>query len=278
MTIQIRHTMKKEVRKITKRIKTMGWLQRILTLFFLLNIAANGFAEETIHLTNGEFTPYMSKELKYYGVVSRVVTEAFAFENIKVEYKFLPWKRAFESAKSGKYEGSVVWSYSAEREEDFYYSDSVIEGNTVFFHLKNYVFNWNTIEDLKGIKIGGTTGYSYGDTFDQAEKAGNLEVHRVTHDYQNFLMLLRGRAQIVPLELEVGYRLLQKHLSPEEVERITHHPKPLKTIPYHLILSKQVERNGHFIHIFNKGLKRLKENGQYEQYIAESRRGEYKTK
>ncbi len=36
------------------------------------------FAEETIRLASGEWEPYQSQHLKYNGVASRIVSEAFA--------------------------------------------------------------------------------------------------------------------------------------------------------------------------------------------------------
>jgi len=41
------------------------------------------------------------------------------------------------------------------------------------------------------------------------------------------------------------------------------------------MFSKKIERNKHMLKLFNKGLKRLKESGKYNQFLEESRRGEY---
>lgn len=70
-----------------------------LMLIGLLNPA---FADdrETITLTNGEWAPYLSESFKYGGFLSRVCSEAFALEGVDVEYEYLPWKRAYESARA----------------------------------------------------------------------------------------------------------------------------------------------------------------------------------
>ncbi len=47
-----------------------------------LAVSSSSVAEETIRLTNGEWPPYLSKNLKYYGISSRIVTEAFALEGL----------------------------------------------------------------------------------------------------------------------------------------------------------------------------------------------------
>ncbi len=249
-------------------------LKQIFVIFLFLCISNGIFAEETIRLTNGEWLPYLSETLKHHGVASRIVTEAFALEGIKVEYVFLPWKRAYENARYGEYDGSVVWSRSPEREKDFYYSDVIIDGISVFFHLKSYPFDWKTIQDLKGIQVGGTLGYHYA-LLEEAEKSGLIKIERAKTDKHNFLKLLYGHIEIFQLDRELGYYLLNKSFKPEEVVLFTHHPKPIVRDTYHLILSKKNEKNKRMLVLFNRGLKRLRESGKVDQYIAESLRGEY---
>ena len=248
-------------------------LKQIFIIFLLLCISNGIFAEETIRLTNGEWLPYLSETLKHQGVASRIVTEAFALEGVKVEYIFLPWKRAYESARYGEYDGSVIWSLNPEREKDFYFSDVVIRGISVFFHLKSYPFDWKTIQDIKGVHVGGTLGYHYA-LLGEAEKKGIIKIQRAKTDKHNFSKLLYGHIEIFQLDREIGYYLLNKLFKPEEVQLFTHHPKPIVRDTYHLILSKKNDKNKRLIVLFNKGLKRLRESGKIDQYIAESRRGE----
>ena len=91
---------------------------------------------DTIRLTNGEWPPYLSEHLEHYGVVSRIVTEAFALEGVKVEYGFFPWKQAYELAESGEWDGSLIWLRTPEREQYFYFSEPILQCNYVFWHLK----------------------------------------------------------------------------------------------------------------------------------------------
>ena len=148
---------------------------------------------------------------------------------LRVEITFLPWKRAYKQAKAGNFDGTFVWSKESDREQDFYYSDPIFEDSMVFFHLKRTPFEWETMDDLKGLRIGCTLGYNYGDAFRAAENAGELIVEKVPKDIQNFRKLLRERVALVPLEMPVGYYILQKHFTPEEIGQVTHHPKTIKT-------------------------------------------------
>ncbi len=260
----------------TKRRYCMKFIKPICVILLLSLFHTAALAEETIRITSGEWPPYLSEKLKCYGVASRIVTEAFTLEGVKVEYGFFPWKRSFLLAQKGKWDGSVVWAHTEDRARDFYYSDPVVESKWVFFHLKTTSFDWKAIEDLRGFKIGGTLEYKYNPDFKAAEEAGKITVYRVPKDEQNFEKVIKGRIDIFPQDIDVGYEMLNSLFSKEEVSLFTHHPKPIKDTSFHLLLSKKSEKSKNMLTLFNKGLKRLRESGKTEQYLRESRVGEYK--
>jgi len=249
-----------------------------LSLLFLFFCVSTVWSQEEIRITNGEWPPYLSKKLKYYGLASQIVSRAFAMEGVTVKYGFFPWKRSYQLAKAGSWDGAAVWFHSAEREEAFFISKPVIDVQYVFFHLKNYSFDWKGIDDLKNIKIGATLEYNYGELFEAAEKEKKIRVYRIPKDEHNFAKLLKGKIHIFPLDLDVGYNMLQKNFSPKQIEQLTYHPKPIRAEPLYLLLTKKVEKNKRLIKLFNNGLKRLKESGKLDEYIAASRRGDYKNK
>lgn len=248
---------------------------RILWIVVFLSFSTGSFAGESIRLASGEWPPFFSEELKHYGVISRIVTEAFALEGIKVEYVFLPWARSLKMTKNGEWDGTPGWMPTPEREKDFYISDIILEDKLVFFHLKSYSFDWKTMDDLKEIDIGATIGYFYSKEFEKAEKGGGLLIERIPTDEHNFRKLLKKRIKIFPVIEPVGYDILNSHFTSKEVQLVTHHPKPLAGSVQTLLLSKKSKRNKKMLKLFNRGLKRLKDSGEYDRYFEESRRGEY---
>ncbi len=80
-----------------------------ILLFITISTSTSIWAEETIRITNGEWPPSFSKDLKHGGVTSHVVPEAFALEGIKVEYGWFPWKRGLIMAKEGKWDAAIGW-------------------------------------------------------------------------------------------------------------------------------------------------------------------------
>jgi len=253
-------------------------LKRLHILFFiLLYIASLTATAETVRLTNGEWSPYLSKDLKHFGVTSHIIEEAFKNVGVDVEYGFFPWKRSFAYAAIGKsWEGTVVWSRTPERERFFLFSEPVLKAKEVFFHRKDMAFDWDNYGQLGQYQIGGVIGYSYGDDMDNAEKTGKLKVHRVVKALNNFKKLLTGRIDLVVANIDVGYELLYKNFPPAQAALITNHPKSSKTGFYHLLISKKSPNAQATIHEFNKGLAELKASGKYAQMMSNSLEGYYK--
>ncbi len=226
---------------------------------------------EKIKLANGEWAPFLSKDLKHSGYISHIVTEAFAEEGYEVEYVFLPWKRGFEAAKNGKYHGSLIWGFNEERAKDFHYSDTVAELGTSLFYNLDKPIEWDKTSDLSQFKIGGVVGYAYG--IEDLEKMGKVKIERIAKADGNYKKLLAGRIDIVLEDTEVGYETLNKlNIN----KRITAHAKTLSKRNYSVIISKKAANAGTILAAFNKGLKKVMADGRYKKYQDFSRSGGYK--
>jgi len=225
---------------------------------------------ETITFANGEWAPYMSPKLKESGYVSDIVVQAYKLEGIDVKWVFLPWKRGFEDAKSGKFQGTAIWGYSEERAKDFHYTDTVLNLETAFFIRKGSNFSWNTIDDLAGKTIGGVIGYAYG--IEDAEKAGTVQVSRIGKPEGNYKKLAAGRLDALLEDTQVGLKSVHD-LGYDG--QIVAYSKPLKSRQYSVIISKQVPNAAHLIEAFNKGLKKLQDSGRFSAIIKAAREGEY---
>jgi polar amino acid transport system substrate-binding protein len=240
-----------------------------LSLCFLFT-SLTTLSSETITITNGEWPPYLSKQLKHHGFVSHIVSDAFKLKSINVNYNFRPWKRAFEESKSGSVNGSVVWSATDERKVDFLFSDPVITGKSVLFHLKDKQIDWNKFSDLKKYKIGGSLGYEY-----SFEHERDVAIERVASDELNFRKLLWKRIELFPSDKDAGYIILNKHFSSKEISKITYHPLPYEQTSYSLMLSKKHPDSVRLLSLFNEGLKELRASGRYNQIVIAQERGKY---
>ena len=253
----------------------MRRLACVVCLLTALCGASHG--QDVVRIACEEWPPYSSAHLKHYGLMTRIISEAFAAENVKVELAFFPTARALQLVKSGEWHATGGWSPTEERAEDYYFSDPLFDEQMVFFHLKSTPFDWQTIEDLYDLEIGTAYGIHYSNEFDRAMREGRLTTQIEHSDVLNFRKLLHGRVDVVPKNLEAGLSLLLTDFSPEEAASITWHSKPLDEGPLVLMFSRKNQHSKQLMHSFNKGLETIKQNGRYEQFFIESRRGDYAT-
>ena len=232
-------------------------------------------AERTVRLTNGEWQPYMSEHIPHYGMGSHLVTDAFKMVDVAVEYGFFPWKRAYTISKNGKWEGSVGWAYNEDRAAAFYYSDPVFPSSNAFFHLKGSAFDWETMDDMKDIKIGATLEYIYGDEFAAAANSKLINPEYVASDELNLKKLLNGRIDVFVGNVLVTYAQIRDTFSEQEALEFTHHRKVLSSIDLHLILTRANPDSKQLIDVFNDGLRQLRDSGRYEKIITDALTGKY---
>lgn len=246
-----------------------------LFLFSLILCSVLIFSQTKIRITNGEWEPYLSEHSHEYGLGSHIVTEAFKLEGIEIEWGFFPWVRSFETAKWGEWDATALWWPSPDYEGDFLTSDQVIPTSTVFFHMKDYDFDWNTVEDLAGKDIGFTRGYDYGPDFMEALKNGQISVKEASTDENNFKKLLAKRIDIFPNDPVVGSAQIRHTFTPEEVNLFTYHEKPLVETYLHLLISKKSPNAEYFLEKFNSGLKKLKDSGRLDEMYKDLAAGKY---
>ena len=250
---------------------------RLIILVCLMTQGQSAFAEKTINITTGEWAPWTSKSMKHEGFTSHVISEAFKLEGYQVNFTFYPWKRVYEAAKSGdRFQASSWWYTSEERATEFYYSEPLLIDSMVFFHLKdNAVHDWSSLDELKDKRIGATAGYTYTPEFWDAAKSGSLDIEEASSDELNFKKLLKGRIDIFPTSTIVGQKILIEQFGPGEAEKVTYHPQPLMSSPGHLLFSRKLGNGQELVETFNRGLAKLRDSGQYDQFWADLNAGNY---
>lgn len=236
----------------------------------LCTLAPNLKADEPdpgVRLTNGHWPPYMENTPPHFGVISRIVTLAFAKHDTPVTYGFFPWSRARMLAARGVWDGSVAWTCRPEMLKQFHFSDPIVAHNYVLFHRTSTDFDWDNVKDLESYRIGLTQDYNYGEEFEEAVAAGTISADVTTSDQANLRKLAAGRIDLFPMEPAVGMGMLKKlNLS----DKITFHTTPLQSDYLYLILSRRVPDSERYLEAFNEGLNELRESGRLEELITTS--------
>ncbi len=237
---------------------------------FLLLVALTTQAEP-VKLANGEWAPYQSEQLKHGGFITQFTKEVFEAAGYQVDYTYMPWKRGFEEAKDGKYDGSIIWSKNAEREADFLFSDPIIRLSTSLFQQTGKDMPISGMADLAGKRVGGMIGYTYGT--EEMEESGQLKIERVSDAENNMKKLLAGRLDFVLEDTDVGKELI---LNMGIQDKVKPNPTTINQRDYYLIISKKSPRAQELIDAFNRGMAKLNEDDKLDAYREASARGEYK--
>jgi polar amino acid transport system substrate-binding protein len=230
-----------------------------------LESSSEKMTTKLVTLSVGEFPPRYSQTGN--SIFLDIVSAAFYEVGIDVKYNFHPWARVIKNVEFNIEDGSATWRKNKEREAIFYFSDPVYTSRSVAFHLKNRNIKWDILEDLSGLKIGTTRSLYFGDKFSKLEESGALSVSRVSKDIQNYKMLISERIDIFLQQPDLTYYQMRQHLTKDEYDQITHHPKTVHEFDLHLILSKRNKENSRIIQDFNKGLAVIKNNGVYKKLM-----------
>jgi len=253
-----------------RHIQTVG-----LALAIGFVVSSGAANDDEIVISSGGWPPFLSPELRHDGFIAHLISDVFAEEGIEVTFEFVPWARAYQETAAGIHDGTAVWMDGEGRHDDFLFSDPVMEETFVFFHRRDMEFDWEDYTDLTDFVIGGIYGYSYGRAFDRAYEEGLLEVDWVASASLNHIKLIRGRIDLYPQEVNVGYHGLQADLDESELEQITHHPAPVHSDESYLLLSRALPGSAELIERFNDRLAAFRESGRYDRYHENFRDGYY---
>ena len=223
-------------------------------------------SEEVVKIAIGDWEPFTSSRADNAHINEDIVRAAFLLEDIQVDYHYFPWIRSYQYVEKGEFQATFPWVITEKRKKEVYYTkEPILTEQTVLFHLKSRPLQWETFDHLKGLRIGGTLGYATGQIL---EKNG-LTIDYVSKEDFNYHKLLKGRLDIFPASYYVGYHQINMLFQPNEAKLFTHHPKILEEKNYYMVFSKKIPNAHHLMERFDKGLRKLKKSGRYDEILSQ---------
>ena len=219
---------------------------------------------ETLQLASSNYYPHYAEDLPQQGAVSEVVRQAFLVQGINIQINFMPFARALRQSQQADYIGLVAAWYDDERAQHFYYSQPLYANQIVFFKRKSQAVSYRDYADLsaQGLRLGLVQGYLQ----PQGLRQSQPNLVQVAADEQAFLMLAKGRVDLVPADKLNGLYLLDNKL-PQYAAQLDWLTPALELRPMYLLLSKQDPRSELLMQQFNTGLTALRQSGQYQQIL-----------
>lgn len=148
-----------------------AFLTTVLIAITVFSSAPSGARAETITLVADTWCPYNCEPgSEKPGYMVELADKAFARHGIKVEYKVMPWARAIEDTRHGKYSG-IIGAYYSDA-PDFIYPE-VSQGTCQFaFYVRaNDAWIYTGMASLPGRSLGVINDYSYSQELDAYIKA-----------------------------------------------------------------------------------------------------------
>ena len=253
--------------------------KNIVAIMLIIGLVVLSFAssrtnaeERTIVLATVNWEPMFGENLPKGGFYTEITRQAFQRVGYGLMVKFVPWKRALESARQGKYDGLLGAYYSEERTQDFEYSELVYVDQVVFFRRKGEPpSTYQSLRDLVPYEIGVTTGLAYIDSLKEDEPA--LKLREVNNTELNLKKLMIKRIDLFPSGKVYMLHMLQTKY-PDWKDQIQTVSPPLKEEGLYNPISKKIPDHRTVVADFDRGLQMIKDDGTVKKILNEYGFGE----
>ena len=175
-------------------------------------------ANQTVFLVGDPWPPYVIGEMgedATSGVAVEIAKKIFSqIDGAMVRFPLIPWKRALREVEEGQSDGIGMLLKTPEREVYMLYTEALVTGESLIWSAVGETaarFEWTSIEDLHGLRIGITQGYSYGEILDKSFENGDVIAISAPTVDRLFEMLANGRINLALANDAVGYSLARKY-------------------------------------------------------------------
>jgi len=240
---------------------------RVVALLFLITSMTIAPAQDReLVVGTSIWPPYVDPKLPGQGLAVSIVTAALERSGYRVVIKFEDWERTLSAAKAGETAVIAAAWYTPERERDFLFSEPYLTNEIKFLKRRGTPFSYQSLDDLKGLRIGVVYGYAYSPEFDRA--AGFTRAPE-THVVPNIVELLSGSIGLMVGDERTLRYELARHFGKQRRD-LEFLPKPLASRELHLVVSRAHPQAHTIVNDFNRGLAEIRRDGTYRKLLRQS--------
>lgn len=197
------------------------------------------------------------------GIYPAIVQEAFRRFGETAEMDALPWRRALAELDAGRTGVAGIYK-NAERLVKYDYSDKLFDEVLQVYVRADDPFVFSGVASLRGRAVGVTLGWSYGDAFDAASKAGVFQAEPVAGDAMNFSKLVERRIDTVVAIREAAAAIIASAGLGSRVRQLG---PPLSSNAAFLAFAKSAEKVPILVR-FNRELAAMRKDGSFDRLVA----------
>lgn len=234
----------------------------------ILTMTGNARADQQVVVGTLEWPPYVGAKLPDQGATAKVLTEALKGSGYTATFKYLPWKRDVDAVAGGSSDMIAFFpGYFCKQKPGLIGSASLGDAPLGIAEPVAKPIAWNSVDDLKGKRIGVVLGYSNGAAFDAAAKAGTLTTDTAASDAINLRKLAAGRVDGAVVDAMLFKYMLatDPELKPD-AGKLEMNKKPLVEQTLHVCAHDDAKGQA-FIAAVNKGLAKVNADAVMQAYF-----------
>jgi polar amino acid transport system substrate-binding protein len=234
----------------------------------LIVLDADALADSplTLRLVTGpDYKPFTDPSLPQGGMHAEIVEAAFAKVGDHVTIEFEPWARGYADAQRGLYDATFPYARTAEREQDFLYSDALYAQINRPYVMSGSLLQAGALGELAGRTMCFPHGYFLTGQVKAMIDQNELKLEAPDSMQQCFKMLKAGRVDFVnSIDAQARAASMQLFGSINAVKPLA---VAISAASDNLIVSRRHPDRDRILADFNRGLALLKASGEFDAIV-----------
>jgi len=239
-------------------------LSRRTCLALAASPLAAGASSEVVVAVDAQNPPFMyaGRGGQPQGVYPLLLRTLFTQLDVPLRIICLPWPRALSGLERGEHGVGGIYA-TAERQARHDFSQALHVETLKVYARRGALRLFEGIDDLRGLRVGVLRGWSYGDGFDAALRAGLFVAEPVASDVQNFGKMERGFLDVAVAIEQAGDALLASGDYPS----VRALPNPLTENPTYLAFNKAARQRALIARV-DEQLEKLRASGEHARLVS----------
>jgi polar amino acid transport system substrate-binding protein len=237
-----------------------------LLLFASLAFANPGYSQniqtQLVLGAEDSWPPYSDKNGQ--GISTNIINAAFAKVGVTTKIQVRNYARVLQDVKAGLLDAGYNVTRQKKTERDFIFgSEPILQAKAYWYFPANNKITFKSLDQLPdGYRVGCILDYEYGDIYEQ-ERHRFKEI-KVPHQAQLIKMLQQGRIDAALMFEEEANQAVRELGLPQEIitKGMLNH-----TSDIYLAFSRKNPQSPANAKMFDIGLKRLKDSGEYTMLL-----------
>ena len=209
----------------------------------------SGTTAETWNLTALEWPPFAGSEMSDGGSTTIGIRDALAKKGIEVTVTYLPWKRAIESVKQGKFDAAFP-AWPEEVTEGLVGSEAVNHSRIAVIHRVGEEINFTTVDDLfKNYRVGYVSTYVYPNNIQDAITKYPTQAEKSPDETSLMKKLQRKRMDVVLSDPDIMQYISER----EGIDGLVAHKRILEKKDL-VVMFRDSDKGHAMLRVFNEAL------------------------